>query len=65
MEERRPRTHLPPWLVFDMHVEGPTPVRVVLVGAILAASIVGLLLPPELFLLHLAKDNDAIRAGEW
>lgn len=48
----------------DAAVAGPTPgTRAVLV-AVVAVSLVAMLLPPEVLLDRLAKDNDAIRSGE-
>ncbi len=49
----------------DAALMGPAPAtRAVLVGVV-AVSALALVLPPEALQLRLAKDNDAIRAGEW
>jgi membrane associated rhomboid family serine protease len=49
----------------DAVVFGPTPATKVVLGIVVAVSALALLLPEDDLLLRLAKDNDAIRAGEW
>lgn len=48
----------------DAAVAGPTPATRVVLGLVVAVSVLALLLPEEVLQLRLAKDNEAIRAGE-
>jgi membrane associated rhomboid family serine protease len=49
----------------DAALSGPTPATRVTLGVVVAVSLVALFLPEDVLLLRLAKDDAAIRAGEW
>jgi rhomboid protease GluP len=49
----------------DAALAGPTPATRAVLVAVVAVSALAMVLPPEALQLRLAKDNDAIRAGEW
>lgn len=49
----------------DAALIGPTPATRLTLGVVLAVSGLALLLPEDVLLLRLAKDDAAIRAGEW
>lgn len=49
----------------DRALFGPTPVTRIVLGVVVAVSGLALVLPQDVLLLRLAKDDAAIRAGEW
>jgi membrane associated rhomboid family serine protease len=49
----------------DAALMGPAPATRVVLVLVVAVSALAMVLPPEALQLRLAKDNDAIRAGEW
>jgi membrane associated rhomboid family serine protease len=49
----------------DAALAGPTPATRGVLGVVVAVSLAAMFLPEEALLDRLAKDNDAIRAGQW